>query len=437
MLKKKPNFPSLNSTRANIVWAFVLQAIEKGAGYIILAVLTRTLLQEELGGMFFAVSISRLAAVALSLGTDNHLIRKVASDPPNSLLYLSQNLSLRIVSMVVGYILLNAIFWAVLPELALVMVLVSAYSFLDEIHFTFASFFAGKKQILFRLFILGGFKIVGIFVISFAAYISRSLILVLWCQFALSLMLVISAFIVTGRFFGRVQLKWEPEGKVKLIKQSFPFLAVGILGLMHMRFDTIMVGVFLDLQRVAIYELGIKLVEVARFLVRPIKTVFFPVFSEYAANGNWTRLRTRFRQLMLLGFGTGTGMFLIMLALGSPIITLLFGKPYRESVFVTQILFLSVPFLFTEFLANVIANALRLEKKIMNITAWTVALNIGLNFFIIPMYGIVGAAWVTVASQVFLTIGLVAIVISKLYGPPVAIQPSDVEMDGISLEDSA
>jgi O-antigen/teichoic acid export membrane protein len=437
LLKKKQNLPDLNSTRANIVWAFVLQVIEKGAGYVILAVLTRTLLQEELGGMFFAVSIARLAAVTLSLGTDSHMIRKVASDPQNGLLYLSRNLSLRIVSMAVGYILLNAIFWSVRPELTLVMALVSAYSFLDEIHFTFAAFFVGKKQILFRLSILGSFKILGIFVVSFVAYISRSLVLVLWCQVILSFLLVLSAFMVTQRFFGKVQLSWEPAQKMELIKQSFPFLAVNLLGLMHMRFDTIMVGVLLDLQRVAIYELGIKLVEVARFLIRPIKTVFFPIFSEYTAAGNWERLRMRFRQLMFLAFGIGGGAFVLMLIFGSSVIALLFGEAYQASILVTQVLFLSVPFLFAEFLANVVANALHLERKVLNITAWVVALNIGLNLIVIPMYGIMGAAWVTVISQIFLTTGILALVISKLYGPPVSIDPVNAQMDAVTPEDVA
>jgi O-antigen/teichoic acid export membrane protein len=436
LLKKKQNLPDLNSTRANIVWAFVLQVIEKGAGYVILAVLTRTLLQEELGGMFFAISISRLAAVTLGLGTDNHLIRKVANDPPNSLLYLSQSLSLRIASMAAGYTLLNAIFWVLRPELALVMALVSAYNFLDEIHYTFASFFVGKKQILFRLSILGSFKILGIFVVSFAAYISKSLVLVLWCQVLLSSLLVLSAFMVTQCFFGRVQLRWAPAQKMELIKQSFPFLAVNLLGLMHMRFDTVMVGALLDLQRVAIYELGIKLVEVARFLIRPIKTVFFPIFSEYTAAGNWDRLRMRFKQLMFLAFGIGGGAFLLMFIFGSFVITLLFGDAYQASVRVTQVLFLSVPFLFAEFLANVVANALHLERRVLSITMWVVILNIGLNLIAIPMYGIMGAAWVTVVSQIFLTAGILTLVISKLYGPPVFIDPVNAQTDVITSEDS-
>jgi O-antigen/teichoic acid export membrane protein len=196
-----------------------------------------------------------------------------------------------------------------------------------------------------------------------------------------------------------------------------------------------MVGVLLDLQRVAVYELGIKLVEVARFLVRPIKTVFLPVFSEYSANGNWTKLRARFLQMMFLAFGAGSGMFVLMLAFGPSLITLLFGEGYRESVLVTQVLFLSVPFLFAEFLANVVASALHLEKKIMSITAWTVALNIGLNLFVIPIYGILGAAWVTVVSQVFLTTGLLVIVIPKLYGLPVVLQPINPEMDVVAPEE--
>jgi O-antigen/teichoic acid export membrane protein len=196
-----------------------------------------------------------------------------------------------------------------------------------------------------------------------------------------------------------------------------------------------MVGVLLDLQRVAVYELGIKLVEVARFLVRPIKTVFLPVFSEYNANGNWTKLRARFRQMMILAFAAGAGMFVLMLAFGSHLITLLFGEGYRESILITQVLFLSVPFLFAEFLANVVASALHLEKKIMSITAWTVALNIGLNLFVIPIYGILGAAWVTVASQVFLTTSLLVFVVSKLYGPPVTLQPVNSEVDVVTPEE--
>jgi O-antigen/teichoic acid export membrane protein len=171
-------------------------------------------------------------------------------------------------------------------------------------------------------------------------------------------------------------------------------------------------------------------------LIRPIKTVFFPIFSEYTAAGNWDRLRMRFKQLMFLAFGIGGGAFLLMFIFGSFVITLLFGDAYQASVRVTQVLFLSVPFLFAEFLANVVANALHLERRVLSITMWVVILNIGLNLIAIPMYGIMGAAWVTVVSQIFLTAGILTLVISKLYGPPVFIDPVNAQTDVITSEDS-
>src|SRR5258706_208697 len=82
-----PSNFNAKSTQANILWAILSQTIEKAAGYLILAVLTRTLLKIELGEFFFALSIAELAAVFLNFGTDTYLIRKVATDPDNGLEY--------------------------------------------------------------------------------------------------------------------------------------------------------------------------------------------------------------------------------------------------------------------------------------------------------------------------------------------------------------
>src|SRR6185295_412045 len=168
------------NTKANIVWAMLLQTIEKAAGYLILAVLTRTLLKIDLGAFFFALSIAELTAVFLNFGTDTYLIRKVAMDPENGLDHLSQVLSMRFVSMGVGYGLLNLSIWFFRPELAAIMLLVAGYDFLEEIYYSISAFLTGSKQLFYRLLILGGFKILTFIGISFIAYITRSLMSVLW-----------------------------------------------------------------------------------------------------------------------------------------------------------------------------------------------------------------------------------------------------------------
>jgi O-antigen/teichoic acid export membrane protein len=393
----------------------------------VLAILTRTISQVELGRMFLAITISRLAAVVLSIGADSVLVRKVASDSENSLQYISQTLSLQVVSIVAGFLILNITFLMFYPDLILVMLLVSIYTFLDEIFYTFSSFFTGKKQINFRLFIMGTLKIAGVLLILVVAYKSQLLVWVLLCQVFLSCILVLVAIFATRKYFGEIHLKWEPNVKINLIKHSFPFLAMNVLGLIHMRFDTILIGGFLSLRDVALYEIGIKLLEVTRFLVRPFRTVFFPILSEYSANGDMKRLRLRFRQIIFFSFGIGSGLFILMLILGSWVIPLLFGEMYINSILVSKILFLSVPFLFTQFLANVFSTALHLEKEALYIAILTVVINIGLNLCIIPVHGIIGAAWVTVISQIFSALMLVFIVLRKLFRKSIDINLENLE----------
>lgn len=411
-----PSF-SINSTRANFAWATVLQVVEKGAGYVVLAVLTRTLLKADLGTMFYALSISDLVAVLLNFGTDTYLIRKVAIDPQNSLNHLSKILSIRCVTVTVGYGVLNFAVWQWMPDLLPVMLLASAHDFLEEIGQTFQSFFSGKRQVVYRLVMVGGFKLIMMVGIVVIALTYQALIPVLLGYVGLSALFVLACFWVIRQRFGRINMKWEPQISSSILRTSLPFFLANVLTTMHMRFDTIMVGAMLNVREVANYELGIKLVEVARFLVRPLNIVFLPVFSEYFLHLQQKKLRIRFLLLTLLMLIMGFTLTILMNLFGSFIIYWLFGAAYAESVAPAQILFLSIPFLFTGMVANIVANAIHQERGTAVVLFVAVLVNVGLNLFAIPKFGISGAAWVTLISQTILTLGMFLLVMPKLISP--------------------
>lgn len=411
----KIRFPlNLTSTRSNFAWAILLQIVEKGAGYIVLAVLTRVLLKTELGTMFYALSISGLVAVLLNFGTDTYLIRKVASDTSNGLAHLSSILSIRIVTVILGYGILNFIVWQIQPELIPIMLLASAYDFLEEVGHTFLSFFAGEKQVIYRLAVIGFFKILTILIVGFIAIFTRMLIPVLWAYIGLSGLFVLSCFWMIKHSFGKIEMKWEPQTSFYILKISAPFFWANYLNMMHMRFDTILVGSMLNMQNLANYELGIKLIEVMRFMVRPFNLVFLPVFSEYYASLQLQKLRARFWLLNSILFGLGILLAMLMNIFGSFVIHQLFGNGYSESVLPTQILFISLPFLLVGTIATLTANAIHQEKKTVLVLFIAVLVNIGLNLIAIPRMGIIGAAWVTVFSQFVLTLGMLIVVIPYL-----------------------
>jgi O-antigen/teichoic acid export membrane protein len=178
-----------------------------------------------------------------------------------------------------------------------------------------------------------------------------------------------------------------------------------------------MVGFMLGVIQVAYYDLGLKMLEVARFLIRPFYSVFYPIFSQMAARRRWKGLRRRALQLTAGAFALGLFVTLGFELVGPQAITLLFGANYAASVAPSRILFLSLPLINLHFILITLANALHMERTSAWLLAASAAINLGLNVVVIPRYGIMGAAWTTLASQAFLTGSMLWITTSRLLSP--------------------
>jgi O-antigen/teichoic acid export membrane protein len=403
-----------DSARANLVWATSIQVIEKLAGYAVLAALTRTLIPAELGRMFLAATISGIAATVVSFGTEHYLVRAVATEPHRALTNLGEVLSMRLQNMLPVYAAVNIVFWILQPELGMVLLLVTAYDFLEEVWYAFSAFFTGQKRIRYRLVIGGALKILTVLAVSGVAFVTRSLRPVLLTYVVLDAILLAVTYLVVRRDFGPLLLGFDWRRSLGLMKSSLPFFAFNILTIVHLRLDTLMIGFMLGVVQVAYYDLGMKMLEVARFLVRPLHSVFYPIFSDLAARRRRKVLRRRALQVILgsclLGLAVAVGVQLW----GDVAITLLFGRGYEASVAPTRVLFLSLPLIYLHFVLTTLANALHLERQSAWLLAMSAAINLGLNVVVLPRYGIIGAAWTTLASQTVLTFSMLWITAVRL-----------------------
>jgi O-antigen/teichoic acid export membrane protein len=364
--------------------------------------------------MFLAATISGIAATVVSFGTEHHLVRAVASEPSRALTNLGEVLSMRLQNMAPIYAAVNIVFWFLQPGLGPVLLLVTAYDFLEELWYAFSAFFTGQKRIIYRLAIGAALKILTVLAVSIVAYVTRSLGPVLLTYVVLDAGLVASTYLVVQRDFGPLHLRLDWNGGLGLMKVSLPFFAYNILAIVHLRLDTLMIGFMLGVVQVAYYDLGMKMLEVARFLVRPLHSVFYPIFSELAARRRWKRLRKHALQVILGSFLLGVAVAIGVQLWGDFAIVLLFGPQYVASVAPTKILFLSLPLVYLHFVLTTLANALHLERQSAWLLAVSAALNLGLNIVVLPRYGIIGAAWTTLASQAVLTVSMLWINASRL-----------------------
>lgn len=87
-------------------------------------------------------------------------------------------------------------------------------------------------------------------------------------------------------------------------------------------------------------------------------------------------------------------------ALIAPLVMrLLFGEAYAPAAEALQVLVLSVPIGALREIAVAALIARRREHALLRVNAVATVVNVGLNLVLIPHYGLVGAAWATVASE--------------------------------------
>jgi len=92
-------------------------------------------------------------------------------------------------------------------------------------------------------------------------------------------------------------------------------------------------------------------------------------------------------------------MLLFILVL--PLLIEVFLPSYLQAIDVIRILAISIPFIFIATPGvQIMLSTEKYLKTVIFLSLFTVAFNITLNLFFIPVYGFIAAAWITVLSEV-------------------------------------
>jgi O-antigen/teichoic acid export membrane protein len=190
-----------------------------------------------------------------------------------------------------------------------------------------------------------------------------------------------------------------------LLKLALPFVSLAVLVAISYRVDTLILELFESTDVVGQYNAGYRIFEL--FLIVPaiFAGVLLPATSARLhsdAAAVQTLTMTAVRYFSYLCFPLAVGLSL----LSGPVITLFYGSQYSDSIIVLQIMsFTLIPAFIAHITANVFHASSRPQLNTY-IALFSVLFNISLNFLLIPVFGLAGAAITSVATQlVVLVIG--------------------------------
>ncbi|MEO0055655.1 MAG: hypothetical protein RLZZ50_1602 [Verrucomicrobiota bacterium] len=182
-----------------------------------------------------------------------------------------------------------------------------------------------------------------------------------------------------------------------LMAESWPLLLAGLTVMLYMRLDMVMLRSLSGERAAGIYAAAVRLSELWYFLPGALASSILPGLLRRKAESSaaYGEAMRRYYDLnAAMAYVAAAGTFLA----AEPLVRLAYGAEFTESAAVLRCHAWSVVFVFlgvarSQYLVNEGMAAFHLAT-----TAAGAALNIALNFWLIPAHGPIGAAWATLAS---------------------------------------
>lgn len=182
---------------------------------------------------------------------------------------------------------------------------------------------------------------------------------------------------------------------------SFPLIFAGIAGLITAWTDTLMLGYFCTASDVGIYNAAMPTARLLAIVGGSFGTIFMPVATGLYARNGLEDLRDIYSAVTKWILSLTIPAFLLMALFSKFVIKIMFGDEFIAGA--TALSILAFAFLITSVMrpTDRILEVIGRTKIIMLCSFFVASLNVTLNFFLIPLYGINGAAFATAFSLIF------------------------------------
>lgn len=205
----------------------------------------------------------------------------------------------------------------------------------------------------------------------------------------------------TARLIGPLPSHFSPKLWISLLRASLPFGIIGFtLGLSY-KFDSVLLNIFWGDSQTGYYNAAYNLVFSAVMISNVLNTALYPSLARQFVTSSQALPRIyehAFRYLMIVALPIAVGGW----TLADQIVPLLFGQQYHPAIAVLQIIIWVVPLMFaTEFLGYIVVIRQQ-ERLVARAVMISTAINVLLNIFMVPTFGLVGAAVMTVVTEFIL-----------------------------------
>lgn len=398
----------------NTFWLFFGEFISRFSRAIIVIYAARILGAENWGVFSYAITFATLFMVLSDIGLSSILTRESVKYPEKKNQFLSTTLFIKLVLLTLSAVLI--IFIApsftkiesaklLLPFVALLFL----FDSLREFGFGISRAIEKMEQEAF-IRIITNILIVILGFIFLNIYSSPLSLTIAYLLGGIMGFLLIIWMLRTH--FSNLIMNFNKSLILPILYSAWPFSIISLIGVIMISTDIVLIGWLKDATQVGLYSAVQRPMQFLYVVPAIIGTSVFPIISRLAGTNN-IKLKDLLEKTISFSILIGVPIAIIGFILNQEIIMAIFGKEYSESAMALKILITTVIIVFPSAIINNTFFAYDNQKKILLLLALGAFSNVILNYFLIPIYGINGAAIATVFSM-FIAHGLIWIKLKKI-----------------------
>lgn len=402
--------PGFNRYFKSTGWSLISRVLGLCISFFVTIYMVRYLGPENYGQLSYAVSFVSIFSIVAALGIDSILYRDIVSNPERTGEYMGTALGLKLLAGAFAALLTIGSAFILSPkDISFYLIIIISFTFIfnsfNIIAYEFQARVQQKYTSILSLIVVFTLNVLKLLVFYFDKGIYYLSFILLLESILYACLYVIYRRKIYGSFSNWY---FKKETAVYILQNSWPLIITSVFSVIYTRIDQVMIKNMIDAKSVGIYDAAVRLSEAWNFIPGIIASSLFPAII------NAKKVSTQmYKKRLLTLMGGLIGLALIVAIpttiFSSYLINLLYGMSYSGSagvlsIYIWSTIWFSIGFVLHYFLIN--------ENK-THILFWSslfaMVVNIGLNLYLIPSYGVIGAAWATFVSYMILSLPVIYI----------------------------
>ena len=392
--------PGFRKYFANTSWLLGERVLRMAVTLFVGIYVARYLGPERFGLLSYALSFVWLFSSLASFGLDDILVRELVKCPERRNNLLGTVFWLKVCgTLVMGTAIALVLQFKVEDQQTYWMIALISFGFLFQATNVVDFYFQSQVQ---SKFAVRAQAIQLILTSLFKIYLVWNQSELIWFAFALMLDQVVVAVLFLLVYQWKIE--WFPffsftwiQAK-KLMRDAWPLIFAGMVVSVYMKIDQVMLKEMLNTKSVGVYAAAVKLCEAWYFVPTAVMASLFPAVIKSRKNSE-TLYEERVQKLYDLMIWGSIAVALPTTLLADWVILILYGSDFQEAADVLRIYIWAGVFVSLGVASSKWLVAENLQSYLFYITTLGAVLNISCNFWLIPIYGIKGAALATIVAQ--------------------------------------